>query len=227
MSSGSLESITSWHSASAAGFPRSEAVPTATRQPPVAWRAAAITTDADDAPAAMAASRATRPNGSSNSPSRRTTATSGSARYGLSTATVPGRSRAGRPALPRTFISPASADRRMPQPASGDGRGPGPYLQQTTKIVIGPAIRPDRGPNGTLPGEEQALPAVGEELLVALRGPAALADEQLVQLGGVCGPHDVGGCAGVHSQGGDRGEVGNAPVHVRRAPLGDLAPERG
>ena len=40
------------------------------------------------------------------------------------------------------------------------------------------------------------MPAVGEEVLVALRGPAALADQELVHLGGVGGPDDVCGLAG-------------------------------
>ena len=46
-------------------------------------------------------------------------------------------------------------------------------------------------------GQEQAVPGVGEEVLVALRGPAALADQELVHLGGVGGPDDVGGLVGV------------------------------
>ena len=46
-------------------------------------------------------------------------------------------------------------------------------------------------------GQEQAPPGIGEEVLVAPRAPAALADQQLVHLGGVAGPHDVGGLARV------------------------------
>src|SRR6202021_2100914 len=51
-----------------------------------------------------------------------------------------------------------------------------------------------------LVGKESAAPGVGEEALVALRGPAALADEELVHLGGVGGPDVVGGLAGVQAQ---------------------------
>ena len=68
-----------------------------------------------------------------------------------------------------------------------------------------------------LAGEEQAAPGVGEEALVALRAPAALADQQLVELGGVGGPDDVGGLAGVQAQWGDGGEVGDEEAHVRGA----------
>jgi hypothetical protein len=49
-------------------------------------------------------------------------------------------------------------------------------------------------------GEKQALPGVGEKALVTLRGPAALADQQLVELGGVGGPDDIGGLVGVQAQ---------------------------
>ena len=56
------------------------------------------------------------------------------------------------------------------------------------------AARPSMGAQ-RLPGQEQALPGVGEEALVSVRRPAALADEQLMQLGGVGRPHDVGGLA--------------------------------
>src|SRR5579859_4590450 len=44
---------------------------------------------------------------------------------------------------------------------------------------------------GVLVCEEQAVPGVGEEVLIASRGPPALADQQLVGLGGVGGPDDV------------------------------------
>ena len=37
------------------------------------------------------------------------------------------------------------------------------------------------------------MPGVGQEVLVALRAPAALADQQLVELGGVGGPGRPGG----------------------------------
>ena len=48
-----------------------------------------------------------------------------------------------------------------------------------------------------LVGEEHAAPGVGEEPLVALRSPATLADQQLVELSGVGGPDDVSGLVGV------------------------------
>ena len=66
--------------------------------------------------------------------------------------------------------------------------------------VAGAAVWPGREgrrPRGALVGEEEALPGVGEELFVALRGPAALADEEMVELGGVGGPDDVGGLVGI------------------------------
>src|SRR6516225_4109306 len=75
-----------------------------------------------------------------------------------------------------------------------------------------------------LAGEEQAPPGVGEEALVLLRGPAALADQQLVGFGGVGGPDDVGGLAGVKAQRRDGGEVGDEAAHVGGAALGDLVP---
>src|ERR1700730_114143 len=78
-----------------------------------------------------------------------------------------------------------------------------------------------------LPGQEQAAPGVGEEVLVAFGAPAALAGQQLVELGGVRGPHDVGGFVEIHAQRGDRGEVGHEAAHVRRPAFGDLAPQRG
>ena len=78
-----------------------------------------------------------------------------------------------------------------------------------------------------LVGEEQAVPGVGEEALVALRGPAALAHEELVHLGGVGGPDDVGGLAGVQAQRVDGSEVGDEAAHVRGAAFGDLVPQPG
>ena len=74
-----------------------------------------------------------------------------------------------------------------------------------------------------LAGEEQAAPGVGQEALVTLRGPAALPDQQLVHLGGVGGPDDVGGLAGVEAQRGDRGQVGDEAPHVGGAALGAAA----
>jgi hypothetical protein len=47
-----------------------------------------------------------------------------------------------------------------------------------------------------LPRDKKAAPGVGEEVLVALQAPAALADQQLVHLGGIGGPHNVGGLVG-------------------------------
>lgn len=68
-----------------------------------------------------------------------------------------------------------------------DRRDTGTHNQQ----IAGGGVRP------VLVSEEQAVPGVGEEVLVALRGPAALADQELVHLGGVGGPDDVGGLVGV------------------------------
>src|ERR1022692_2672503 len=93
----------------------------------------------------------------------------------------------------------------------------------------GAALR-TRGAFGGMPvllGEEQAAPGVGEEALVTLRAPATLAGQQLIQLDGVGGPHDVGGLLGVQAQRGDGGEVGDEAAHVRCAALGDLVPWRG
>src|SRR5580658_16148 len=78
-----------------------------------------------------------------------------------------------------------------------------------------------------LVGEEQTVPGVGEEALVALRGPAALADQQLIELGGVRGPDDVGGLVGVQAQRVDGGQVGDEAAHVRGAAFGDLVPQLG
>src|SRR5580693_6867393 len=90
----------------------------------------------------------------------------------------------------------------------------------------GRRIRPGRalaaGGCPVLAGEEQAVPGVGEEAFVALRAPAPLADQQLVELGGVGGPDDVGGVAEVQAQRGDGGEVGDEAAHVGGAALGDL-----
>jgi hypothetical protein len=63
--------------------------------------------------------------------------------------------------------------------------------------------------NAGLLGQEQAAPGAGEEALVTLRAPAALADQELVYLGGVGGPHDVSGLVGVQAQRGDGGQVGD------------------
>jgi hypothetical protein len=53
---------------------------------------------------------------------------------------------------------------------------------------------------GWLTGEEQAAPGVGEEVLVAFGAPAPLAYQELVELGGVGRPDDVGGVGRVDAQ---------------------------
>jgi hypothetical protein len=60
-----------------------------------------------------------------------------------------------------------------------------------------------------------------------LRAPAALADQELVELGGVGDPDDVGGLVGVQAQRVGGGQVGDKAAHVRGAAFGDLVPQGG
>src|SRR5580692_7272603 len=86
---------------------------------------------------------------------------------------------------------------------------------------------PRAWPDAVLVGEKQTSPGVGEEALVPLRGPAALADQELVELGGVGSPDDVGGLVRVQAQRGDGGQVRNEQAHIRCAAFGDLGPQGG
>src|SRR5580700_9261633 len=109
---------------------------------------------------------------------------------------------------------------------SGSGRAGARCLLGVAPLLCAVAFASGSWP-GQLSGEEQAAPGVGEELLVTFRAPAPLAHEELVELGGVGGPDDVGGVARITAQGGDRGEVSCEQAHLRRPPVSDLAPQRG